>query len=97
MSHESPPPQVWHAPEQMRFAVDVDGERAILDYRLDDSRMIITHTFVPPQLRGGGLASHLVRAALDHVRQGGLKVASECSYVTAFLRRHGKEYADIIS
>ncbi|MCM2275341.1 MAG: N-acetyltransferase, partial [Candidatus Didemnitutus sp.] len=51
-------------------------------------RQIFTHTLVPPQLRGRGLAEALVRRALDDARAAGRKVVPACSYVDVFIQRH---------
>ena len=76
------------------FHIDLDGHRAVLDYRLDGGRMRITHTGVPAELRGRGIAGHLVQAAFDHARALGLRVVPECEYAAAWLERH-PDYAGI--
>jgi predicted GNAT family acetyltransferase len=48
----------------------------------------MTHTEVAPELEGQGIAAELVRAALAHAREHGLKVRPLCSYVQAYTRRH---------
>lgn len=95
MSQDSPAPKVRHNHEQRRYEIEVDGELSILNYEPADGQIIIHHTFVPPEHRGRGLAERLVRSALDKARKDGLKVQSTCSYVSVFLQRHRKEYADI--
>ncbi|MEN9677800.1 MAG: hypothetical protein RIS76_3696 [Verrucomicrobiota bacterium] len=67
---------------------------ALAEYHLEGGRMALTHTFVPPELRGRGLAERVVRAALEHARTLGLRVVPQCSYVDSFLRRH-PELADL--
>jgi uncharacterized protein len=85
---------VTHRPEACRFQLERDGRLAVVDYRLSAGRMVITHTFVPPEFRGQGLAEKVVRAALDHARAEGLSVVPQCSYVDVFLRRH-PDYAGL--
>lgn len=79
------------------YRLTLNGEQATLDYHFEGGCMVITHTFVPPALRGGGIAAGLVRAALADARRTGHKVRSQCSYVTVFLQRHAAEYADLSS
>ena len=55
---------------------------------MEGGLVIFTHTFVPPELRGRGIAEGLVRAALKDVRLQGRRVVSQCSYVAAFIGRH---------
>jgi predicted GNAT family acetyltransferase len=80
--------QIEHLPDRGRFQTFVEGRACVADYRLADGVMTITHTAVPPELQGHGIAAALVRALLDHARANGLKVAPLCSYARAYMRRH---------
>jgi uncharacterized protein len=71
-----------------RFSAQVHGHLCVCDYRLRDGVMFMTHTEVAPELEGQGVAAELVRAALAHARERGLKVRPLCSYVQAYMRRH---------
>jgi predicted GNAT family acetyltransferase len=71
-----------------RFELDVDGAVAFADYRLAGDRVIITHTETPPALRGRGIASQLVKGALDLIRADGHKVVAGCSFVVDYLDQH---------
>ena len=71
-----------------RFSATVHGHLCVCDYRLRDGVMFMTHTEVAPELEGQGIAAALVRAALAHAREQGLKVRPLCSYVQAYVRRH---------
>jgi predicted GNAT family acetyltransferase len=87
---------VTHHAAAHRYEAVVDGYLSICEYELTAGRMIITHTVVPPELRGRGIAEKLVRAALADVRTAGRKVVPACSYVAKFLERH-KDYADLLA
>jgi len=84
----SPPIRVNHNTAARRFEAAVDGRLAVADYEFDGERVVFTHTFVPPELRGRGLAEKLVRAALEWARAEQRRVVPACSYVAAFVRRH---------
>jgi predicted GNAT family acetyltransferase len=56
---------------------------------------VFTHTVVPPELRGRGIAEALVRAALADARAAGRKVVPACSYVARFMERH-REFGDLL-
>ena len=71
-----------------RFSARVHGHLCVCDYRLRDGVMFMTHTEVAPELEGQGIAAELVRTALAHAREHGLKVRPLCSYVQAYMRRH---------
>ena len=79
---------VRHNAAENRFEAEVEGHRSVAEYQLRGTEMLMTHTFVPPELRGRGIAEKLVRAALEHARSERLRVVPACSYVEAFIRRH---------
>jgi predicted GNAT family acetyltransferase len=81
-------------PSAGRFETVVDGQLAVLDYRLDGDRLVLTHAGVPPPIEGRGIAAALARTALLAARERGLGVVARCSYVAAYLRRH-PEFADL--
>jgi predicted GNAT family acetyltransferase len=80
---------------QSRFELDVEGGLAFANYRVTPSTVIITHTETPRALRGRGIASELVRGALELIRADGLKVVAGCGFVVDYLSRH-PEYADLV-
>jgi predicted GNAT family acetyltransferase len=77
-----------------RFELEVEGGLAFANYRLAPSAVIITHTETPRALRGRGIASELVKGALQLIRTDGLKVVAGCGFVVDYLRKH-PEYADM--
>jgi uncharacterized protein len=78
-----------------RFELDVEGSVAFANYRLTPSSVIITHTETPRGLRGRGVASELVRGALQLIRADGLKVVAGCGFVVDYLRKH-PECGDLV-
>jgi uncharacterized protein len=82
-------------PELSRFEMDDDGVLAVANYRLADNLITFTHTEVPPQARGHGLATRLIAGALETARARGLKVVAHCSFVRDFLAKH-PEYHDLM-
>lgn len=79
---------VRHNSAAHRFEAEVDGLLSVADYELRGADLVMTHTLVPPQLRGRGIAEKLVRAALEHARTERLRVVPACSYVGGFIARH---------
>jgi uncharacterized protein len=79
---------------QRRFELDVEGAVAFANYRLTPGTVIITHTETPRALRGRGIASELVKGALELIRADGLKVVAGCGFVVDYLQKH-PEYADL--
>jgi predicted GNAT family acetyltransferase len=87
-------PAVRNNTSRSRFELDADGSMAFANYRRAGDQVIITHTETPPALRGRGLASLLVKGALDLIRADGFKVVAGCSFVVDYLDQH-PEYADL--
>lgn len=77
-----------------RFELDVEGALAFANYRLTPSAVIITHTETPRNLRGRGIASELVKGALQLIRADGSKVIAGCGFVVDYLQKH-PEFADL--
>jgi predicted GNAT family acetyltransferase len=78
-----------------RFELDVDGYTAVAYYRLAPGVITFTHTEVPPAIEGHGVASKLIRGALESARAQGLKVVARCPFVSAFMGRH-PEFNDLL-
>ena len=78
-----------------RFELALDGAMAFADYRRLPGRVVITHTETPRALRGRGIASQLVKGALDLIRADGDKVIAGCGFVADYLEQH-QDYADLI-
>lgn len=89
------PPEVVDNPEEGRFELRVDDALGFADYHLKKDVIVFTHTELPQALRGRGLGTVLVRAALDTARRRGLQVIPLCPYVAGFIRRH-PQYRDLV-
>lgn len=77
---------VIHQPHEQRFIIEQGGATCVLDYRIHGDRVNFTHTFVPSELRGKGLAEQLVRTGLKWAQEEGLRKEASCWYVAKFLR-----------
>lgn len=88
--------EIVHNVAAARFEAQIDGHLAVCEYRRQDETLVFTHTEVPMQLEGRGIAAALVRQALDWARTEGLRVRPLCSYVAAYMRRH-PETQDLIA
>jgi predicted GNAT family acetyltransferase len=87
---------VVHDRNGRHFVVRVESVEAHLDYELAGTVMVITHTIVPPEIGGRGIAGELVAAAFEAARAQGWKVRPQCSYAAAWVRKH-PEVADLIA
>jgi predicted GNAT family acetyltransferase len=82
-------------PAQHRYEAHLDGHLAVITYRREEGQITFIHTVVSPALEGRGVASKLVRTALDDARRQGLAVIPLCPYMVIFIRRH-PEYIDLV-
>ena len=78
--------EVQHQPDQRRFAIPLGESMAILEYELSAGRVEFTHTWVPPESRGGAHASTLVREGLCWARTNRLEISTSCWYVAKYLK-----------
>jgi len=85
---------VQHEPEQSRYSAMVDGALAVAKYRRQGNTIAFTHTEVPPQIEGRGVASALARRALDDARAAGNRVMPVCDFFRHYMNEH-PEYDDI--
>ena len=53
-----------------------------------DGIYIINHTFVDDRLRGQGIASELVRRAVEEIESRGGRMKATCSYAALWLARN---------
>lgn len=94
MSADSATSPITHDQAGRRFVSVREGHEARLDYERMGDTLAITHTLVPDAIGGRGIASELVRTAVEFARAEGLKVQPACSYAETWLRRH-PEYDEL--
>jgi predicted GNAT family acetyltransferase len=86
-----------HEPENSRFVALLDGAQGVLQYRnVGDGVLDYFHTYVPPELRGRGIAGELVAAALTYARENGFKVLPTCPFVARVIDAD-PSYADLLA
>lgn len=92
MTHE-----VKHDPHAKRFYVEELGHRAeLVYYELPDGALDFAHTFTPNEIRGRGIATAIIRHALDYAREHDRRVVPGCPFVRTYIDRH-HEYADLLA
>lgn len=80
--------EVQHHADRQRFVIMTGRQESVLEYRLLPGGLInFTHTFVPQNLRGQGIAERLVRAGIAWAREQGLEIQASCWYVDRFIKR----------
>lgn len=75
--------------EHRIFLEDEHGELlAEITFPKVEDQVIIDHTFVSDQLRGQGVASKLMQAAIDTITAQNWRFTATCSYAKAWLEKH---------
>ncbi|HEY4968259.1 MAG TPA: GNAT family N-acetyltransferase [Steroidobacteraceae bacterium] len=82
---------ISHDAAAQRFTLEMDGSVAQLDYTQKGDVMTITHTRVPPAIRGRGVAAELMSGALASARGAGWSVNPACSYAAAYMAKQAAE------
>jgi predicted GNAT family acetyltransferase len=82
-------------PARSRYELALDGGVAFVDYRQAGNVRELTHSEVPPALRGRGIGAELVAGALQLAREQGLRVKPRCSYVAQFIERN-PQFQDVL-
>ncbi|TML79606.1 MAG: N-acetyltransferase [Actinobacteria bacterium] len=88
--------EVRHIPENYVFAIIVDDEMAgYTEYRTGPGVRAFMHTIIDEKFRGQGLASQLVKWALDETKGEGLLVEPYCPFTRRYIQEH-PEYLDLV-
>lgn len=89
--------QVEHREGERRFVAQTEGGEAELSYETTPEGVLnLVHTFVPADDRGEGVGEALVKRALDHARENGLKIIPTCPFVLRWMEAH-PDQADLVA
>jgi predicted GNAT family acetyltransferase len=95
-SEDETPVEVTDNPAEHRFEIRY-GDRlagfAVYEVQGDDYAFV--HTEIEPDLEGLGLASRLVRTAMEAMAERGVAVLPFCTYVASWLTKH-PEHLDLV-
>jgi hypothetical protein len=79
-----------------KFEIELGGEVSFLVYEIDGAGWIsLLYTWVPPALRGRGIANELAQVALEYAKDKHLKVDVVCPVVFHFVSKH-PEYKPLV-
>ena len=62
----------------------------VIEFRLTENCINITHTGVSPEYEGNGIAGALNKELLEYAISENLKVIPTCSYTETYIERHLK-------
>lgn len=85
---------ILHQPHLSRFSLILhdDSNPATLEYQLvkrnGRTALNLTHTYVPLNFRGRGIAAKLVRFACAYARHNNFNIIPTCTYIPVYLERN---------
>jgi hypothetical protein len=74
--------------EAKQYEYHIDGVIAKIEYIKAKDKIYLTHTEVPKELEGKGVASSLVKRVLEDVETKGLTLIPMCPFVATYIKRH---------
>lgn len=81
--------------ELLRFELNLNGEHAFINYRLQKGNIAFMHSIVPESFKGKGIGTLMARTALEYANTEKLKVMLYCPFVSKFVREH-EEYHHLV-
>ncbi|OBB02179.1 acetyltransferase [Mycobacteriaceae bacterium 1482268.1] len=79
-----------------RFTISVDGkEVGKAEFLERNGRRVFTHTEVDGDYEGRGLATILIREALEQTRDAGIPIVAKCKMVANYISKHD-EFKDFV-
>lgn len=89
--------QVIHQRAANRFEMDINGKKAVINYQKRGEDIYnLYHAEVPTEFEGRGYGGHLVKGALDQLKDEGKKFIPTCPFIAAYVRRH-PEYDEFVA
>lgn len=80
--------QLFHNPDKTRYEFHIEGFKPHVEYQIKEDKIFLTHTRVPEELRGQGIAGKLVESVLKELQNVNFKVIPVCDYVKAFIEKN---------
>ena len=83
-----------HNEAEHQYEYHIEGFLAQLIYEEKAGVLHLTHTLVPKELGGRGIAGALVKDVFEDIKKRGLKMQPACSYIVAYVGKY-PEYKEI--
>ena len=79
---------VKHDETGHEFYIETPEGKALLHYEQEGNVLNFHHTFVPPELRGKGMAEKIVEQGFKYAQMNHLKVIPSCPYVARLVMKN---------
>ena len=77
-----------HNEPECKYEYHIDGHIAYITYDDQDGNMHLTHTIVPEELAGKGLAKMLLEDVLEQIKNANKKAVAQCSYIVKYQEKN---------
>ena len=74
--------------DKKQYELLIEGSIAFIEYIIAKDEIYLTHTEVPKELGGRGIAKSMVKSALEEVKSKGLKLIPLCPFVAMYIKRN---------
>lgn len=78
-----------------RFEFNIENHTAYIDYSINADTLSLNKVFVPKELENQGIASALMKASLNAIKDKKQKVIPVCSFAVSYFEKH-PEYKDLL-
>ncbi|MEA3371774.1 MAG: GNAT family N-acetyltransferase [Campylobacterota bacterium] len=83
MSHK-----LIHNRDECKYEYHIEGHVAYITYDDQNGNMHLTHTIVPEELAGKGLARTLLEDVLQEIEKADKKAVAQCSYIVKYQEKN---------
>jgi predicted GNAT family acetyltransferase len=74
--------------EAKQYEFNIDGLIPRIEYIKSGNQIYLTHTEVPLELEGKGIAKKLVKKVLEDIEQKNLLIIPLCPFVASYIKRN---------
>lgn len=75
--------------EEGRYEFHIHKYTPMIEYfKEGNDKIYLTHTEVPVELEGKGIAGKLVEAVLTDIEKNGMKLIPLCPFVVSYIKKH---------
>ena len=82
------PNHIMNNENAQQYEYHIGNDMAKIEYIIEQGKLTLTHTKVPKQLEGKGIASALAKYALEDIEKKELKLIPKCSFIASYTKRH---------
>jgi len=82
--------------EKKRFEFKIEDNLSFVEYIVAQDKIYLTHTEVPKELEGKGIASEMIKQIFKKIKEENLKLIPLCPFVAGYIKNHPK-YKELLA